>query len=132
MHLLAVVLLLAAAPAAEPVYVRIELIPSGSQVSIVEPVVRGSMVVFRAYPDGKLMSVRRSDVRSYSRITAREAAAPPPPSVLSIGNLGMQGGATASSGPSGSKATKSAPAATGPRVVPINDGLAITTAPAPK
>jgi hypothetical protein len=129
MQHLAVVLFLAAAPAAEPVYVRIDLIPSGSQVSIGEPTARGSMVVFHAYPDGKLMSVRRSAVRSYSRITAKEAATPPPPSVLSIGNLGMQGATTASSG---STARKSASAATGPRVVPVSDGLAITTAPAPK
>jgi hypothetical protein len=129
MQLLAVVLFLAAAPAAEPVYIRIELVPSGSQVSIGEPAARGSMVVFHAYPEGKLMSVRRSAVRSYTRITAKEAAAPPPPTVLSIGNLGMQGATTASSG---STATKAAPSVTGPRVVPTNDGLAITTAPAPK
>jgi hypothetical protein len=128
MHFLAVLLFLAAAPASEPVYVRIELIPSGSQVSIGEPTARGSMIVFHAYPDGKLMSVRRSTVRGYTRITAKDAATPPPPSVLSIGSLGMQGATTASSGPA---ATKSGPA-TGPRIVPVNDGLAITTAPAPK
>jgi hypothetical protein len=129
----AVVLFLAAAAAAEPAYFRIELSPSGSQVSIGEPTARGSMVVFRAYPDGKLLSVRRSTVRGYSRITTQEAAGPPPASVRSIGNLPMQGGGATTATMSG--AAKSAPAAAsarGPRIVPTTDGLAITTAPAPK
>jgi hypothetical protein len=129
--LLAVVLFLAAAPA-EPVYVRIELIPSGSQVSIGEPTARGSTIVFHAYPDGRLMSVRRSSVRGYTRITAKDAAGPPPESVTAIGNLGMQGATTASSVPGGSKAAKSASQTAVPRVVPVTDGLAITYAPAPK
>jgi hypothetical protein len=127
MHL-AVVLYLAAAAAAEPAYFRLELSPSGSQVSIGEPVVRGSILVFRAYPDGKWMSVRRSAVRSQSRITAKEAAGPPPATLLSIGNLGMQGATTAST----SAKPASAPRASmqGPTIIPTSDGLAVTTAPA--
>ena len=126
MHLVAV-LYLAAASAAEPAYFRLELSPSGSQVSIGEPAVRGSMLVFRAYPDGKLMSVRRSDVRSQSRITAKEAAGPPPASVLSIGNLGMQGATTSSSTP-GKSAPGARASSQGPRIVSTADGMAITTA----
>ena len=74
---LAVVLYLASAAstvATEPVYFRLDLLPSGSQVAIGEPVVKGGMLVFHAYPDGKLMSLRRSDVKSSARITAKEAA----------------------------------------------------------
>ncbi len=133
MQHLAVVLFLAAAAVAEPAYFRIELSPSGSQVSIGEPVVRGSMVVFRAYPDGKWMSVRRSDVRTSSRITAKEAAGPPPASLVSIGTLAMQGGSPSFSGSMPGKPAPGAGAtAQGPRIVPTNDGLALTTAQAPK
>src|SRR5215831_7328984 len=92
---LAVVLLLAspaAPPAAEPVYVRLDLSPSGSQVSIGEPVVKGGMLVFHAYPDGKLMSLRRSDVKSSTKITAKEAAGPAATNPKPIANLAMQGG----------------------------------------
>ena len=132
MQHLALALLLAAAATTEPVYFRIELAPSGSQVSIGEPVVRGSMVVFHAYPDGKLMSVRRSDVRGRTRITAKEAAGPAPSSITAIGPLGMQGGAPAAGGSATVKpAVPSSPSGQGPRVVTVNDGLAITTAPAP-
>ena len=125
---LVAVLYLAAATATEPVYFRLELSPSGSQVSIGEPAVRGSMVVFRAYPDGKLMSVRRSDVRSSTRITAKEAAGPPPASLVSIGALAMQGGGATTSLPTGKPAPGSARSSGAPRVVATNDGMAITTA----
>ena len=110
---LAFVLLLAgpqaAAASAEPAYFRLELAPSGSQVSIGEPVARGGMLVFHAYPDGKLMSLRRSDVKSSKRITAGEAAAPANPKP--IANLAMQGGtATVVGAPSGGSSAQTAPA----------------------
>ena len=128
MRHLAVVLFLAAAAAAEPVYYRLEFSPSGSQVSIGEPVVKGSMVVYRAYPDGKLMSVRRSTVRTSTKITEKEAAGPAPSSLVSIGNLAMQGGTPSSNG---LPAAKSNAGAQGARIVPTSDGMAITTAPNP-
>jgi hypothetical protein len=142
---LAVVLFLASPPAAEPAYFRLDLAPSGSQVSIGEPVVKGAMVVFHAYPDGKLMSLRRSDVRSSTRITAKEAAGPTQASLKPIGNLAMQGGSAPAGIPGGSgKAASSGPALTrpiaqanaaaaaaqGPQVVPMSDGLAVV-APQP-
>src|SRR5215470_1345682 len=101
LHLL-VVLFLASPPAAEPEYFRLELAPSGSQVSIGQPVVKGGMLVFHAYPDGKLMSLRRSDVKSSTRITAKEAAAPWNPKP--IANLAMQGGTATVAGASGQPA----------------------------
>ena len=127
MRHLAVVLFLAAAAAAEPVYYRLEFSPSGSQVSIGEPVVKGTMVVYRAYPDGKLISVRRSTVRTTTKITANEAAGPAPASLVSIGPLAMQGGSPSSGG---SSTPKSNAGAQGARIVPTSDGMAITTAPA--
>ena len=141
---LAVALLLASATPAEPEYFRLDLSPSGSQVSIGQPVVKGGMLVFHAYPDGKLMSLRRSDVRSSTRITAKEAAGPAPESLKAIGNLAMQGGssnvpssagrpASASGGPALTRpiaSANAAAAAQGPSIVPTVDGIAVTTAPA--
>jgi hypothetical protein len=122
---LATVLFLAAAAAAEPAYFRLDFSPSGSQVSIGEPVVKGSMVVYHAYPDGKLMSVRRSTVKSSTKITAKEAAGPAQASLVPIGPLAMQGGTS-----SGASSAKSTSGAQGARIVPTSDGMAITTAPA--
>src|SRR5262245_36467816 len=109
---LAVVLFLASPPAAEPAYFRLELAPSGSQVSIGEPVVKGGMVLFHAYPDGKLMSLRRSHIKSSTRITAKEAAGPAA-SPKPIGNLAMQGG-SAPAGVPGSGKSAAAGGSTGP------------------
>jgi len=142
---LAVVLFLASPPAAEPAYFLLELSPSGSQVSNGEPLVRNGMVVFHAYPDGKLMSLRRSDVKSTTRITAKEAAGPATTDPKPIANLAMQGGTSnvpsssggrptmTSSGPALTRpiasANAAASAAQGPQVVPVSDGLAVVSAP---
>lgn len=133
----------------ETAYYRIELAPSGSYVAIGALVTRGNAVVFHAYPDGKLMSLRKTDVRKVSPITAQEAAGPAKKDLVSIGNLAMQGGSGApapgaSAGTGAAAGTNNAahpagapapyvarPAATGPSVVPVHDGLAITTAPQP-
>lgn len=123
---LALAAFLAATVAAEPAYFRLELAPSGSQVSIGEPVVKGGMVVFHAYPDGRLMSLRRADVRGYSRVTAKEAAGPPPETLKAIGNLAMQGSSPTSSGRP-TTGVKAPAASHGPTIVPTADGLAVTT-----
>ena len=121
-------LLLAVASAtAETAYYRVELIPSGSLVSIGAPVVRGTTLLIHGYPDRKLMSLRKSDVRSVSPITAQEAATPTRRSVVAIGNLAMQGGTEApatSSRPSAARAP-----ARGPRVIATADGLSVTIEP---
>ena len=128
---LALAAFLASAAAAEPAYFRLELAPSGSQVSIGEPVVKGGMVVFHAYPDGKLMSLRRADVRSYARVAAKDAAGPAPETLKTIGNLAMQGSSPTTAGRS-TAGVKAAAASHGPTVVPTADGLAVTTSnPAP-
>jgi hypothetical protein len=119
-------LLVAAAAMAETAYYRVELLPSGSLVAIGAPVARGTTLLIHAYPDGKLMSLRKSDVRSFSPITAQQAATPAQKSLVPIGNLAMQGGGTqapsASSRPPAPRA-----AVQGPHIVPTSDGLAITT-----
>src|SRR5215475_8183183 len=113
LHLLVVLLL--ASPAPELEYFRLDLAPSGSQVSIGQPVVKGGMLVFHAYPDGKLMSLRRSDVKSSTRITAKEAAAPAATDPKAIANLAMQGGSAPAGVPgSGAKGASSGPALTRP------------------
>ncbi len=125
---LALAAFLAATAAAEPAYFRLALAPSGSRVSIGEPVVKGGMVVFHAYPDGKLMSLRRADVRSYSRVTAKEAAGPPPETLKAIGNLAMQGSSPTTASPGRSTAgVKAIAASHGPTIIPTADGLAVTT-----
>ena len=124
-------LLAAASTTAETAYYRVELSPSGSLVSIGAPVVRGTTVLIHGYPDGTLMSLRKSDVRSVSPITAKEAATPARKSVVAIGNLAMQGampGGTQAPSTSARPSTARAPAQ-GPRVIATSDGLAITTAP---
>jgi hypothetical protein len=129
MRLILVALFLASAATEETAYYRIDLAPSGSQVSIGAPVVKGSMVVFHGYPDGKLMSVRRSEVKAFARITLQEAAGPPAKSLTSIGNLAMQGSSASAPGaarPAGSQAPGQPP-----HIVPTQDGLAITTSAAP-
>jgi hypothetical protein len=128
LHLVAV-LLLASPPAAEPAYFRLDLSPSGSQVSIGEPVVKGGMIVFHAYPDGKLMSLRRSDVKSSTRITAKDAAAPAATNPKPIANLPMQGGTATIVGGSGQTAGAAAPGSSGPALTrPIAQGMAAAQA----
>lgn len=132
-------LVAAAAIAATPetAYYRVELSPSGGYVAVGAPVFKGTMVLFHLYPDGKLMSLRKSDVKKISPITAQEAAAPAKKDLVSIGNLAMQGGGAPAAGSSGARASNStartASSSQGPAVFATRDGLAVTTAaPPPK
>jgi len=122
----------AAAPA--PAYYRIELAPSGSYVAIGTPVTKATGIVFHAYPDGKLMSLRKSDVKKVSAITAQEAAGPANKDLVSIGNLAMQGGsAPAASGgarAAGQPGSYGGAIVHGPQgaaMIPSRDGIAVTT-----
>jgi hypothetical protein len=116
---------------AETTYYRLELLPSGTLVAIGAPVARGTTLLIHGYPDGKLMSLRKSDVRSVTAITAEEAAKPAKSSVTRIADLPMQGGgATTSASTPGSARPPAANASgQGPRIVPTSDGLVITSAP---
>ena len=79
--------------AAEATYYQIELVPTGKIISTDLPVTKGTMVVFHKYPDGSLVSMRRADLKTVTRVDA-EAVKPknPADAVIRIGNLAMQGG----------------------------------------
>lgn len=121
----------AAAPATAPApaYYRIELAPTGSYVAIGAPVAKGTTLVFKALPNGNVMSLRKSDVKKISPITAQEAAAPTRRDPVAIGNLAMQGGSApgGGGGARGSAAHAAASSSGGPAVVSTRDGIAITT-----
>jgi hypothetical protein len=126
-HLL--VLLFLASPPAEPEYFRLDLVPSGSQIAIGAPVVKGGMLVFHAYPDGKVMSLRRTDVKGSTKITAKEAAAPAATNPRPIANLAMQGGTATVVGGAPGQPGGAAGASSGPALTrPIQQGRAAAEA----
>jgi hypothetical protein len=144
-HILLTAWLLAAATAqAETAYYRVDLAPSGSLVAMGAPVARGGMILVKGYPDGKLMSLRKSDIKSITAITAQEATKPSQKAAVPIADLPMQGGSapgfTGSPGSAGSAgpgprpfggATHVPGPTQAPRVITTSDGLAITSAPKP-
>jgi hypothetical protein len=71
--ILAPLLLAAAASTAPPLY-RIELSGKRTVWSAGKPQPNGSLLLFRHYPDGALMSVRKSDVRGVSEVPAAAVA----------------------------------------------------------
>jgi hypothetical protein len=126
---LGVALLLASAAPADPEYFRLDLAPSGSQISIGQPVVKGGMIVFHAYPDGKLMSLRKTDIKATTRVTAKEAAARTATNPKPIANLAMQGGTATVVGASGQPAGAGAAGSSGPALTrPIAQGMAAAQA----
>jgi len=96
---------------AEQVFYQIDLAPSGKVISQDMPVAKGSTIVFHRYPDGMLMSMRRSDVKVLSRIAPQSAAATlPRERLVQIGNLAFQG---AQAGPTNASAVAKPAAAIG-------------------
>ena len=70
--------------------------------------------MFRSYPAGTLMSLRRSQIKHITKITPEAAAASNQQvSLVPIGNLAMQGGST-QAGPTNASAVK--PKAQGPEL----------------
>jgi hypothetical protein len=93
-RLVSVAVLLACAFAlrAEQVFYQIDLVPSGKVISQDLPVAKGATVVFHRYPDGALMSMRRSEVKTLTRITPQAAQSTlPKEHLVQIGNLAFQG-----------------------------------------
>jgi hypothetical protein len=107
----AVLFLSAALATAETAYYRIALSPGVSFVAIGKPVEKGTMIVFHAHPGGKLMSLRKSEVRSITLVSAKEAATPEFNGVVAINNLAPQGGSGIIVG--GSSAGSMAPGGSG-------------------
>lgn len=96
---------------AEQVFYQIDLVPSGRVIAQDAPVAKGTTIVFHRYPDGVLMSMRRSDVKALGRITPQAAAATlPQEKLVQIGNLAFQGTAQTGPGNSSGVRAKSAPA----------------------
>ncbi len=96
---------------AEETLYQIDLVPSGRLISRDAPVTKGTMLLFHIYPDGTLISMRKSEVKGVSRISSQAAtAANPADRVISIGNLAMQGGSTQAGPASASSVAAKAPA----------------------
>jgi hypothetical protein len=106
----AVLLACAFALRAEQVFYQIDLAPSGKVISQDLPVAKGTTIVFHRYPDGALMSMRRSEVKTLTRITPQTAQATlPKEKLVQIGNLAFQGSSQA--GPSAAGTASKAGAA---------------------
>lgn len=83
---------------AEQVFYEIDLAPTGRVISQDLPVAKGNTIIFHRYPDGILMSMRRTEVKTLTRITSQAAVATlPKQKLVQIGNLAFQG--TAQAGP---------------------------------
>lgn len=83
--------------AADSTYYRIELVPTGTMIATDLPVTKGTMVVFHKYPGGTLVSMRRSELKTVTKVSAaavQSANANPADAVIRIGNLAMQGGSS--------------------------------------
>jgi hypothetical protein len=80
---------------AEQKFYQITLIPSGTVISTDQPVTKGTMVIFHSYPSGNLVSMPRSNVKSFSQVPAATAQSTNlAERVIPIGNLAMQGGSS--------------------------------------
>lgn len=102
---------------AEQVFYQIDLAPSGKVISQDLPVAKGNTVVFHRYPDGALMSMRRTEVKTLTRITPQAAQATlPKEKLVQIGNLAFQGSSQAgpaAAGTAGKAAAQPAGVGTG-------------------
>jgi hypothetical protein len=109
----AVLFACAGALRAEQVFYQIDVAPSGKVISQDLPVAKGTTIVFHRYPDGVLMSMRRSEFKTFSRITPQAAQATlPKEKLVQIGNLAFQGSSQAGPAAAGT-ASKSAAQANG-------------------
>jgi hypothetical protein len=51
---------------------KIDLVPSGTMVSLNEPVIKGDAYVFSSWPDGAPVSIKRMRVQKITRVTGRQ------------------------------------------------------------
>jgi len=97
-------------------FYQIDLVPSGMLLSAQPPASKGTTLVFRRFPDGTLMSLRKTDVKKVSQITRDQALLSPADQVVQIGTLAMQGGSS-QAGPTNVNAVRPRGAAkTGPEL----------------
>jgi hypothetical protein len=107
----------AAASAADKAYYRVEMAPSGSMVATDIPVLKGTTYFFHVYPAGTLVSLRRTDVKKITQITADAATATNPADrIVPIGNLAMQGGSAQAGATNANAVARAKAASTGAKI----------------
>lgn len=88
----AVIFVCAFALGAEEVLYQIDLIPSGKAISKDLPTLKGGSYLYHQYPNGTLISVKKSTVKKISRMTPEAIAQVDPKQQLTnIRDLPMQG-----------------------------------------
>ncbi len=96
----------------EVVY-QIDLVPSGRMIARENPTLKGTTYVFHTWRDGKIMSVRKADVRQISKVTGIAAfkIQQEERGAALTGNLPMEGGTATilPGGPDTSTQTQAAP-----------------------
>jgi len=107
MLILAGLLVSFAASAQQATYYQIDLAPTGKMLSKDQPVLKGSTYLFHSYPNGTLMSLRRSQIKQVSQVTPELTN--PNTGVIQIGTLAMQGGSTQAGPTNASAAPKKGP-----------------------
>jgi hypothetical protein len=98
----------------EMVVYRIDLAPTGRMIAREEPTLKGTTYVFHTWRDGKIMSLRKTDVRQIVKVTGRAAfkIQQEEKGAALTGNLPMEGGGTTTilpGGPNTSTQTQAAP-----------------------
>jgi hypothetical protein len=80
----------------EPIY-QVDLIPSGVVFARDNPTLKGNKYVFQTWRDGRVMSLRQSDVRKITTLTGEKAfwAEQEAQGAVAVGGLAMEGGAAA-------------------------------------
>ena len=96
-----------AASAQQATYYQIDLEPTGKMLSKDQPVLKGGTYLFHSYPNGTLMSLRRSQIKQVSQVTPELTN--PNTGVIQIGNLAMAGGSSQAGPTNASAAPKKGP-----------------------
>lgn len=96
-----------AASAQQVTYYQIDLAPTGKMLSKDQPVLKGNTYLFHSYPNGTLMSLRRSEVKLVTKVSPELTN--PNTGVIQIGNLAMAGGSSQAGPTNASAAPKKGP-----------------------
>lgn len=84
---------------AEEALYQIDLVPSGQSISRGLPTLKGAQYVYREFPGGTLVSVRKSSVKAITKMSPKSAAAVDPRTrLVRIGDLAFQGPRSGGSG----------------------------------
>ena len=79
------------APKPAPTLYQIDLVSSEKLISLDLPVLKGAVYLFHQYPTGTLLSVRKSTVKQFGKMTPTAVAATIPTTARTVGNVAMQG-----------------------------------------